>query len=95
MHRDGFADPSAMRSGFECYFNLSAASGRDRLLGEKGAGAASTGLNLVNFENAVSRILECENIFYLGVLRLYPEIVAQRLEHNFWLAVAVEHGRDK
>ncbi len=63
MHGNGFTHLPAVGPGFERYFNLSAASGRDRLLGEKGAGAASTGLNLVNSEYAFPGILKCENIF--------------------------------
>jgi hypothetical protein len=82
-----------VRAGLECYFNLSAASGRDLLLGKKDAGAPSTGLNLVYQEKAVSDVFKCENAFQFCVLRLLPEFMGQLFELDFRLAVAIKHGR--
>jgi hypothetical protein len=67
---------------------LPAASGRDLLLGKKGACAASPGLDFLYDQQAVSGILEIENIFQLAVLRLFSEIMGQGFELNLRLPIA-------
>jgi hypothetical protein len=82
-----------MVSGSKRYFNFSAASGRDVLLGKKDAGAASPGRDLVYHQCAVAGVLERENVFDFDVLLLPAEVVFGFLELDPGLSVAVQDRR--
>jgi hypothetical protein len=79
-----------MSSGFDCYFYLSAAAGRDLLLGKKDSGTASTGRDLVDPESPGAGILEGEYIFQFDILLLDSKIMGEHVKIDFWLPIAVE-----
>jgi hypothetical protein len=81
---------------FKSNFNLSAAAGRDVLLGEKDSGAASTRLNFIDLEGAIADVLKFERIFQFHVLLLLPEVMSKSIELDLGFTIAVQnHGHQK
>lgn len=84
-----------MRTGLERYFYFAAASGRDVLLGEKDASAASTGGDLVDQERSVAEVFKHEYMLDFSILLLLAEVMGHFVELYFRLSITVENRRQQ